>query len=255
MTSPTTCNYNEGHSLYPDLVKLNTMSMFHLSTSSIIETMKNSSCCQSLPKDYEPNDFDIFCGRGKGYYNMPGNRKFREILLECLPRYSSLSSRMEKTIFLTDIIEIVRSRSNGQAKFIRLTHTGFWEELSDDQAREKVGHALREAKEPRYKMRLTECKRKVKQKSNVQSEVKASEAELLKKIDSSNLNSFFQNQQKDYENTLHLPENEDLFEPLPISSASLSFTNLPNLQFSSMDLPIYAKGSVERFSDSSLAVA
>jgi hypothetical protein len=38
-----------------------------------IATPKHSS---ELPSDYEPNDYDVVCGRGKGSYNRPGNKPF-----------------------------------------------------------------------------------------------------------------------------------------------------------------------------------
>lgn len=104
-----------------------------------------------LPEGYQPSDFDVICGRGKGHYNQPGNRKFRDIILARLQEYQSLKTKLDKTTFLNRIIEAVRSQNGGTAHFVRQVSHDLWERLGDEQAREKVGHAIREALAPRYK--------------------------------------------------------------------------------------------------------
>jgi hypothetical protein len=231
--------------------------MFDITISNVIESMKNSAFNQSLSPNYEPNEYDVLCGRGKGYYNTPGNRKFREILIECLPRYISLSTRIEKSIYLNEIIEIVQKRSNGQAKFIRLTKQGNWEVLSDDQAREKVGHAIREVKEPRYKMKSSDSKRNLKQTKAAtnscpksMSNIETTDSKISIDFKETKVRSFFQPQQNDV--SLGISDDDDLFKPLPITSG------LSDMHFSNLDLLLhttdYSDHSVDSAGSSAISV-
>lgn len=115
--------------------------------------MKDSEASKLLPLGYQPSDYDVICGRGKGHYNQPGNRKFRDIIMARLNEYQSLKSKLDKTMFLNKIIEDVRSQNRGTAHFVRQVSSDLWEKLGDEQAREKVGHAIREALAPRYKVK------------------------------------------------------------------------------------------------------
>jgi hypothetical protein len=94
----------------------------------------------------EPGPYDVVCGRGKGSYNRPGNRLFRELVLEYVPEYMGARSKLDKSIVLNSIIERVQRQGNGTALFVKYDRRSKkWFEIGDDVAREKVGHALREA--------------------------------------------------------------------------------------------------------------
>jgi hypothetical protein len=121
-----------------------------------MQMIDNRNIATALPKGYQPSDFDVICGRGKGSYNKAGNVKFREILLERTSQYGSISSKIGKSIFLNEIIDTVQSQNKGQSFFIRQTTGGFWEKLNDEEVREKVGHAVREVLAPRGKRKLSE---------------------------------------------------------------------------------------------------
>jgi hypothetical protein len=90
-------------------------------------------------------DFDVVCGRGKGSYNRPGNRRFRHIVCQHIAAYQTAKNKIVKGVVLNTIIERVKTQNYGRARFIKPIKNGSWVELSDDQAREKVGHAIREA--------------------------------------------------------------------------------------------------------------
>jgi len=82
---------------------------------------------------------------GKGSYNKPGNKRFREIVKHYIPEYVGARTKFDKSTVLQKIIDIVREQNNGTARFIKQNKDGTWFEISDDAAREKVGHTLRES--------------------------------------------------------------------------------------------------------------
>jgi hypothetical protein len=95
----------------------------------------------------KPSPYDVICGRGKGSYNMPGNKRFRAIVTKYVGQYQEARSKLEKTVVLERIIETVEAQNNHKAYFLKhdSIHTGMWCRMSLDEAREKVGHAIREA--------------------------------------------------------------------------------------------------------------
>ena len=96
-----------------------------------------------LPHKYEAGPNDVVCGRGKGSYNRPGNKKFRALVQEYVPRYVNARTKLDKSMVLSAIVEKVREENGG--RFIKQRKGGEWHEIGDEQAREKVGHAIREA--------------------------------------------------------------------------------------------------------------
>lgn len=98
-----------------------------------------------LPNDYEPTEFDVVCGRGKGSYNRKGNKRFRQIVKRFIPEYTAAKTKFEKSTVLGNIIDVTRAQNNGQTRFVKLDEDGNYYELSDDATREKTGHTIREA--------------------------------------------------------------------------------------------------------------
>jgi hypothetical protein len=88
-----------------------------------------------------PND--VVCGRGKGSYNRPGNKKFRALVQDHVPLYMAARTKLDKSMVLSCIVEKVREQGGG--RFLKRRKGGEWYEIGDEQAREKVGHAIREA--------------------------------------------------------------------------------------------------------------
>jgi hypothetical protein len=94
---------------------------------------------------FPPSECDVVCGRGKGSYNRPGNKIFRAIVCKHIPEYMAAKTKLDKGVALNRIMEDIRSQNNGTSRFLKPGKNGSWYELSDDQAREKVGHTMREA--------------------------------------------------------------------------------------------------------------
>jgi hypothetical protein len=103
-----------------------------------------------LPDDFELTPFDVVCGRGKGSYNRPGNKLFRTIVHNHVDAYQSAKSKLDKSMVLSCIVDQVREQNNGCTRFVKQRRASrgdnkTWYEIGDDLAREKVGHAIREA--------------------------------------------------------------------------------------------------------------
>lgn len=215
-----------------DYGKIDLDPQYQIEVSPVITSMLDSESSKPLPKGYQPSDHDVVCGRGKGHYNQPGNKKFRSLILDRLAEYQTLRTRIDKTVFLNKIIDEVRSQNNGQAHFVRKLEGGIWEKLGDELAREKVGHAIREALAPRYKVKSTE--RCCSQSDKKGAKKKTSHDTCLDK------QAAFQ--KIDMYDTVELNSLcEDAFEPLPITSSNLSITY--SSFFGQMIIPEFARSS------------
>ena len=102
---------------------------------------------KELTAGYEPGIHDVLCGRGKSALNHIGNRRFRTIVAYYLPKYLALKSRSDKTSLAMKIVGSVRKQGGQFLKLDPSTHV--WYEIGDKMARDKVAHALRDAKADR----------------------------------------------------------------------------------------------------------
>jgi hypothetical protein len=72
-----------------------------------------------------------------------GNKRFRDAVTSALDDYMEANSRFEKALVVTSIVDIIRA-SGG--RFIKWDfQLGKWYELTNQQSKEKVGHAIRDA--------------------------------------------------------------------------------------------------------------
>ena len=93
--------------------------------------------------DAEIQPTDVLCGRGKQAFNNQGNRRFRDLIAASTDKYINASSRLEKSMVVHSIVEQVKKIGGRFLKQDR--YTGRWYELDERQAKEKVGHAIRDA--------------------------------------------------------------------------------------------------------------
>ena len=96
-----------------------------------------------LSDEFQPGDHDVICGRGKQSYNTTGNRRFRLMITVHMRRYLQAYTKLDKSLVVISIVDVVRSNGGGFVK--RCPKTKKWLEIGDQLAREKVGHALRDA--------------------------------------------------------------------------------------------------------------
>ena len=83
-------------------------------------------------------------------YNRPGNKHFRQLVATYIPRYLEAKSKIDKSVILGSIVDEVDSlidpETGRRAQFVKAAKGGCgWIVISDELAREKVGHAMREA--------------------------------------------------------------------------------------------------------------
>jgi hypothetical protein len=91
----------------------------------------------------EANDNDVLCGKDKTYLHHPGNKLYREIIMEHASEYEMCkSARRNKMIMTTKIYGIMTSVH--KCRFLRRSSLGTgWDVLTTAEARDKISHALR----------------------------------------------------------------------------------------------------------------
>jgi hypothetical protein len=129
----------------PRKARLSFLDRYQLIVPTVIADLASRQGCGSLADSFEPNEYDVVLGRGKGKYNRPGNKRFRAIVQKSIPNYLTAKTKMGKTFIFNSILDEVRSQDNGNARFVRYDTKIGWVEMGDDQVRDKVGHVTREA--------------------------------------------------------------------------------------------------------------
>ena len=98
-----------------------------------------------LPIEFEPSNYDVICGRGKMCDNHIGNRRFEVTICMNLDKYMKAVSKFEKSLVITSIIDQQRATFPNGWFVKKDLQSGMWLSLGDEPAREKVGHAIRDA--------------------------------------------------------------------------------------------------------------
>jgi hypothetical protein len=104
-------------------------------------------------QQHHPEPYDVLCDRNISSFNNVGNKRFRVVCEIYIPRYTKAKTKREGSKIFRTIVDTVH---NGGGKFLSKVSTTTpsneqqqssccWEEVSDSQAREKVGHTLRAA--------------------------------------------------------------------------------------------------------------
>jgi len=111
-----------------------------------------NSLIQILPQGFYPGNYDVMCGRGKVPIDHIGNKRFKIIITNYYERYSNAASRFEKSLIVSEIVDAIRENScgGGFVKFSPL-NGGYWYEVGDQFAREKVSQELRNVLSNQYK--------------------------------------------------------------------------------------------------------
>ncbi|GKY91747.1 hypothetical protein MPSEU_000146400 [Mayamaea pseudoterrestris] len=95
----------------------------------------------SLPPNYVPGDWDVCCGRGKRNWNHMGNVRFRKLVQSHVQRYIQSPTRNDKTQVVICIVDFVREKGG---HFLKQDKSNRWYDIGDAEARDKVGHSLRD---------------------------------------------------------------------------------------------------------------
>lgn len=110
-----------------------------------------------LTANFFPGPNDVICARGKEAKNHVGNQGYKAIIKRVLDKYAQATSKYEKTIMVSRIIECIRS-SSPDGGFVK-QEDYVWYEVGDHLAREKVGQSLRDSLHSLYKS-STKAKRR-----------------------------------------------------------------------------------------------
>ena len=109
---------------------------------------KKMDMIKSMNSIYKPDveesrlgPYDILCGRCTAAFNNVGNRRFRVTIALNLDRYMKAPTRHDKTAVVISIVRILKGDVG--ARFLRKEGDEYVE-LTDKQAKEKVGHCLRD---------------------------------------------------------------------------------------------------------------
>lgn len=114
-------------------------------------------CCNA------PSAHDVVCARGRTYWDHHGNQTYRELIAGATQRYAQSTSKLEKSMIVTEIIEQIHDR-NGM--FIKKQRKGGdWIEVDEEQIREKVSQSLRDGLSGLYRS-ATQAKKQRRGKVN-----------------------------------------------------------------------------------------
>ncbi|CAJ1937966.1 unnamed protein product [Cylindrotheca closterium] len=101
---------------------------------------KANATANDLTQDVRP--YDILCGRSKTCFNNIGNRRFRITIGMNVKKYDLLANRTERGKFIVELSRTLREEAG--YRFFRVSKKNGKVELSDDEIRAKIGHALRD---------------------------------------------------------------------------------------------------------------
>ncbi|CAJ1931628.1 unnamed protein product [Cylindrotheca closterium] len=100
----------------------------------------NNTGNNDVPADVRP--YDILCGRSKTCFNNIGNRRFRITISMNLKKYDSLPNRTERGKFIFTLAQTLQEDAG--FRFVRISKKNGRVELTNEEIRAKIGHALRD---------------------------------------------------------------------------------------------------------------
>jgi hypothetical protein len=96
--------------------------------------------------DAEIRPYDILCGRSKNCFNNIGNRRFRITISMNVKKFDALRSRNERSKFILALAHTLKHEVG--FRFLGNNRGGEQFELTIEQIRAKIGHALRDLSIP-----------------------------------------------------------------------------------------------------------
>lgn len=111
--------------------------------------------------DFEPSYYDVLCGRGKGCAAWVGNRRFRVTIQMNKERYIEAPTKLDKSLVVDEIVKTISSASPNGGFVKKDPTTEKWYTISHKEARDKVGHAMRDAVSEKKNKRQRKKRRSV----------------------------------------------------------------------------------------------
>ncbi|CAJ1940803.1 unnamed protein product [Cylindrotheca closterium] len=105
-----------------------------------------------LPEDFCPSEYDVVCSWARQNFTSAGNKRLREIIVINTSAYKKAKSKIEKGKIIDGIVDNVVAASPSKTGFVKRDKgSGRWMFIGLDKAKDKVGHALRQAAKDRFK--------------------------------------------------------------------------------------------------------
>lgn len=106
-----------------------------------LERISTTSPTGTAPLIPELGDFDIACSKDQSYATHSGNRIFRQHVEATKLRYHAAKTKAERMKITKDFVKELQSTYG--SRFFKSDGNGMWFEISQFDARDKVGHAIR----------------------------------------------------------------------------------------------------------------
>jgi hypothetical protein len=91
----------------------------------------------------EARDNDVLCGKDKTYLQHPGNKQYRQIILQHATEYEKCKNKRRSKMTMTTKIHGIMTTIH-KCRFLRRSNCGHsWDQLTASEARDKISHALR----------------------------------------------------------------------------------------------------------------
>lgn len=150
ISNPTSFSMGTNHNIAYGSSDSSLLTTYLQNLPAVLSSFSANSTDKVLPIDFEPSEYDILCGRGKGRYNRSGNRTFRAFVAKYVNEYESCVTKIDKSRLLEKIVDEVKKQHHGSntesIRFVKYDgKVKRWYEVCNDSAREKVGHTMRVA--------------------------------------------------------------------------------------------------------------
>jgi hypothetical protein len=102
-----------------------------------------------LPPTFQPGPYDVLCGRGRACKDAPGNKAYREIIMNQLQVYADSMTKLAKGQIISNIMDQIKRQCHAYHKdkvggFVK-QNNGRWYDVGDFLAREKTSQCFRDA--------------------------------------------------------------------------------------------------------------
>ncbi|CAB9514782.1 Nitrilase family, member 2 [Seminavis robusta] len=121
-----------------------------------------------LPADFVPGPSHVICAKGKQAKEHKANRLLRYLVQQNVQEYSETASKLERSFIVSKILKTIRQDGG----FVRQV-SGKWYDVSDRNAREKIGQIFRDQLSWQFKS-STKAKASVRRQRAVTSSISSS---------------------------------------------------------------------------------
>jgi hypothetical protein len=119
-----------------DLRASGTATPSHSAAAAATSSKNPKKGLTELPTDFNPTNYSVILGRGKGSYNYVGNKRCRVIVNSFLGEYNKCNNRQERSVIVSKVLDIIEDACP-IGGFIK-QENGLWYTVEERIAREKI---------------------------------------------------------------------------------------------------------------------